>query len=579
MAELISFNGAPFIVPDVGDSNWGQNVTDLLVAIPAGCLQKIGGSFTLTADVDFGSTHGLLSKYFISKSTSPATTGVVRLADTDNIDWRNRANSADIALSKDTSDNLLWNGHIISGSGTGPVTSVTGTTNQIIASSATGAVTLSTPQDIASVSSPTFTGLVLSSASTDSTKINLVNTSSGGKNWAWVSGGSSGSNVTTGAAVLIDTTDAMNAITVTRDGGSGVAFVGINVNQPTGNLEVDGPNCFIKGVSTLGRVGQVEIALVQDEAGPRTYGGYFIMGRNGVTDSNLRWNKRVNNADATCFTIENSSGNMSIGGDIANSGFGAAVGNLTGFGSLGAESGTSTPNGIFCLQSTNNLAITSGLSTTTNIYGWIQARDTSASTYYDLVLQPSGGKVGIGTISPSTTLHVNGTTTLGGASTLGGAMNANSHKITSVTNGTSLGDALAYGQSLVQIVQATSTSTVTTTSATFVTTSFSASITPKSAINKVIVFMSATLNNATANVQAYIDLNRGATSLSGSTGFASTFSAGGQLLSPISAMFVDSPATTSSTTYTVFYKSDGTHTIGFNPSGLTASLILVEVGA
>jgi len=44
----------------------------------------------------------------------------------------------------------------------GAVTSITGTTNQIIASSPTGAVTLSLPQDIATGSTPTFLGLTLS---------------------------------------------------------------------------------------------------------------------------------------------------------------------------------------------------------------------------------------------------------------------------------------------------------------------------------------------------------------------------------------------------------------------------------
>ena len=50
---------------------------------------------------------------------------------------------------------------VISGSG---VTSITGTTNQVIASGATGAVTLSLPQSIGTGSSPTFTGLTLSGA-------------------------------------------------------------------------------------------------------------------------------------------------------------------------------------------------------------------------------------------------------------------------------------------------------------------------------------------------------------------------------------------------------------------------------
>jgi len=50
----------------------------------------------------------------------------------------------------------------MTGSG-GGVTSITGTAHQVIASASTGAVTLSAPQDIDTISSPTFAGLTLSS--------------------------------------------------------------------------------------------------------------------------------------------------------------------------------------------------------------------------------------------------------------------------------------------------------------------------------------------------------------------------------------------------------------------------------
>ncbi|OGM63284.1 hypothetical protein A3A76_04530, partial [Candidatus Woesebacteria bacterium RIFCSPLOWO2_01_FULL_39_23] len=61
------------------------------------------------------------------------------------------------------------------------VTSITGTANQVIASGATGAVTLSTPQDIATTSTPTFASMTLSAATnqltlgtTNTTTINSV---------------------------------------------------------------------------------------------------------------------------------------------------------------------------------------------------------------------------------------------------------------------------------------------------------------------------------------------------------------------------------------------------------------------
>lgn len=63
-------------------------------------------------------------------------------------------------LATDASGNLL----VVLSGGTG-VTSITGTANQIIASASTGAVTLSTPQDIATTSSPSFLSLGLGSVS------------------------------------------------------------------------------------------------------------------------------------------------------------------------------------------------------------------------------------------------------------------------------------------------------------------------------------------------------------------------------------------------------------------------------
>jgi len=66
------------------------------------------------------------------------------------VNWMNIAKSG-------TNWTLAPNG----GGGGGGVTSITGTSNQVIASSATGAITLSTPQDIAPSSSPTFAALKL----------------------------------------------------------------------------------------------------------------------------------------------------------------------------------------------------------------------------------------------------------------------------------------------------------------------------------------------------------------------------------------------------------------------------------
>jgi hypothetical protein len=161
MAQSIVFNNATYIIPDVGESNWGQNLTNYFVAISSGAYQLSGGTQALTADLSFGSNFGIFAKYLTSVTSTPATAGVVRLAKTDAVEWRNTLGSGNLALSIDSSDNLLWNGDIIATSSASPVLSITGTANQIIASAATGNVTLSTPQNIGTGSGPTFDHLTL----------------------------------------------------------------------------------------------------------------------------------------------------------------------------------------------------------------------------------------------------------------------------------------------------------------------------------------------------------------------------------------------------------------------------------
>lgn len=110
MSQLVSFNGITYTIPDPDDEDWGQNVTDFLLAIPSGCLQKVGGTFTLTADANFGASFGLLSAYFKSRAANPASAGVVRLANSDLVEWRNFANGGNNTLGVNSSDQLVYNG-------------------------------------------------------------------------------------------------------------------------------------------------------------------------------------------------------------------------------------------------------------------------------------------------------------------------------------------------------------------------------------------------------------------------------------------------------------------------------------
>lgn len=170
MTIPLTINGATFEYPENFDEQWGVNATEWAQAVTNGMLQMAGGNFPLTADVNFGPNFGLLSKYFETRSANPSTIGTVRLSSADlGVGWRNNANSGNLILTTDASDNLLFNGHAISNSTTGTVTSIIGTADQVIASSPAGNVTLSLPQSIGTSSSPTFASETLTGHLTVST--------------------------------------------------------------------------------------------------------------------------------------------------------------------------------------------------------------------------------------------------------------------------------------------------------------------------------------------------------------------------------------------------------------------------
>lgn len=124
MSTIVSWTGSSFTVPETGEEYWGgvTKVDGLLVSLATNGFQKTGGNFTLSADVDFGGTAGLKAGYYKSRSATISTAGVIRLARSETVSWRNQADGADLPLGPDSSNNLTYNGAIIaSSSGVVPV--------------------------------------------------------------------------------------------------------------------------------------------------------------------------------------------------------------------------------------------------------------------------------------------------------------------------------------------------------------------------------------------------------------------------------------------------------------------------
>ena len=149
----------------------------------------------------------------------------------------------------------------------------------------------------------------------------------------------------------------------------------------------------------------------------------------------------------------------------------------------------------------------------------------------------------------------------------------------------------AGGGKVLQVVQAVDTGYIAITSInTFSDANLSASITPSSASSKILIIISQQINfynnNNTAN-GAFARLQRGATTIwnGSATGewVGQQELAGGGPRQNISIVYLDSPATTSSTTYKPQYKqttnaNDKTLYMQ-NGNGGASTITLMEIGA
>jgi hypothetical protein len=106
MAYTINFNGVNYTLPSQSERNWATQVNTYFQALAAHTLQKTGGSFTLTAEADFGSSYGMALAYIKSKTANPATFGYLRLSKDDKVIYRNNANTADVITGLSSADRL-----------------------------------------------------------------------------------------------------------------------------------------------------------------------------------------------------------------------------------------------------------------------------------------------------------------------------------------------------------------------------------------------------------------------------------------------------------------------------------------
>jgi hypothetical protein len=142
---------------------------------------------------------------------------------------------------------------------------------------------------------------------------------------------------------------------------------------------------------------------------------------------------------------------------------------------------------------------------------------------------------------------------------------------------------------VLQVVFASSTTTKSSTSATYADTDITATITPSSASSKVLVMVvhaAAGKNADASNGLLQVKLMRGATEISNSGDVFGNNNVSHPNFSELTMVELDSPATTSATTYKTQYRSPNGGTGGaiinnyYNTSGQAKSTItLMEIGA
>jgi hypothetical protein len=137
--------------------------------------------------------------------------------------------------------------------------------------------------------------------------------------------------------------------------------------------------------------------------------------------------------------------------------------------------------------------------------------------------------------------------------------------------------------SVLQVVQGTYGTETQTSSSTFSDTGLSASITPSSSSNKILIFVShAGCLKYSTNTSIGMRILRGSTSIHDFGGRAGlTDGTVANEVGTMATMYLDSPATTSSTTYKTQYKS--TNNTGFallqdaNAGAVVSTIMLMEI--
>lgn len=224
------------------------------------------------------------------------------------------------------------------------------------------------------------------------------------------------------------------------------------------------------------------------------------------------------------------------------------------------------------------------MATTTN-YGWTTPDDTA------LVKDGASAIRSLGTAVDTTTKNLNPETTLGDIAYRSSTANVKTRlgigstgQILTVVGGVPAWAAPAGGGKVLQVVQATYSTETSNTGNTYADTGLSASITPSSTSSKILVLVNHNgCHKDAANCTLDMKLLRGATDIGGEFGGYATYtdSTAQNTIGSINLNYLDTPSTTSSTTYKTQFKNGGAGGTAVKVQYVSAmsTITLLEIGA
>ena len=136
------------------------------------------------------------------------------------------------------------------------------------------------------------------------------------------------------------------------------------------------------------------------------------------------------------------------------------------------------------------------------------------------------------------------------------------------------------GNTVIQVQSYNLTTSVSTTSSSYVTTGLAVSITPQSTTSKILILVEGAGACSVTNSGAYYTVYRNSTDLGNTNGLSTIYNNAtysGKFRGTFGMCYLDSPATTSSTTYTVYFKTNTVGTIYVNDDTTTSSITVMEI--